>query len=181
MTWNCDASLGWKRKKKDFFSQSCYEVKCFFFSLLSKRFSPESWVSFCRKRGNRCLHQTWCLLPDHLRAALLTVAVGSSSCCCGCCCCLFVCCCLLLTFDQWLPLLPLCFDAGRPPSPQPFPVLFSSTFPCAESTVLTVVSCFRLGNRFCFTLQTTRNVCTNSWQYRLQRRTRVASDKRKSE
>lgn len=124
----------WGGKGKKRFFHSCVTKwsvsltkKWGFLSLLSKRFSPESWVSFL---GNGKLVFT----SDVMFAAgsplsgFLTVAVGSSSCCCGCCC-LFVCFCLsvsawclLLTFDQWLPLLPLCLNAGRPSSPQPFPV-----------------------------------------------------------
>lgn len=152
--WYCDASLGWKRKKK-MFSQLCYKVKSFFdkkmrifFSLLSKRFSPESWVSFL---GNGKLVFT----SDVMFAARSPLSGVRSSqsqldhcvvaAAAAVCLFVFVSQFLLAAYSWHLTNACAALFECRTSS-------FSSTFPCAENTFLTVVSCFRLGNRFCFIL-----------------------------
>lgn len=146
---------GVKRKKKDVFTvvlqgeEFLWQKKIrIFFSLLSKRFSPKSWVSFL---GNGKLVFTSDVMfaarsplsgVPHSRSWIIVLLLRQL---------LFVC--LFVFVSQFLlaayswHLTNACAALFECRTSS-----FSSTFPCAENTFLTVVSCFRLGNRFCFIL-----------------------------
>lgn len=146
----------WGEKKKKRCFHSCvtrWRVSLtkkirIFFSLLSKRFSPESWVSFL---GNGKLMFTSDVMfaarsplsgVPHSRSWIIVLLLRQL---------LFVC--LFVFVSQFLlaayswHLTNACAALFECRTSS-----FSSTFPCAENTFLTVVSCFRLGNRFCFIL-----------------------------